>query len=154
MALKYREIHLRRIAEVLKHWVACRGRLRRFQTMSTPARKEGNKMGQKRSRDAQAIVKGTQCSVSVALCARVAIMYWDCVDKRFAKIRAEANGDPKILARYGFRFALTSDQDKHGSKDDYTLDETAVDEFQQKVDDLIDIGVVDAASSAQDEDAE
>ncbi|KAF8134133.1 hypothetical protein K438DRAFT_1997844 [Mycena galopus ATCC 62051] len=113
---------------------------------------------------AQAIVKGTQCSVSVALCARVAVMraaylvnsglkYWDYVDKRFAKIRAEANGDPKMLTR-GFRFALTSDQDKHGSKDDYTLDETAVDEFQQKVDDLIDIGVVDAASSAQDEDAE
>ncbi|KAJ6626598.1 hypothetical protein B0H10DRAFT_2210897 [Mycena sp. CBHHK59/15] len=107
---------------------------------------------------AEAIVKKTQCSVSIVLCARVALMrkvylkypgtnFWDKLDLRLAKIRKEADGDPKKITK-AFRHILEEDQKLHG-KNDVVLDETAVDEFQQGVDDLIDIGVIDAATSVQ-----
>ncbi|KAJ6542997.1 hypothetical protein B0H19DRAFT_1077018 [Mycena capillaripes] len=106
----------------------------------------------------QAIIKDTQCSVSVELCARIALMrkvylkhpgnnFWDKLDDRLAKIRSVANGDPKKIIR-AFRQTLTEDQDKHGAKN-YVLDENAVDGFQQQVDELIDVSSVDAATSAQ-----
>lgn len=47
-----------------------------------------------------------------------------------------------------FRHVLTKDQEKHGVKN-YELDEKTVDEFQLKVDELIDVEAADAASSAQ-----
>jgi hypothetical protein len=46
-----------------------------------------------------------------------------------------------------FRHVLTVDQDKHGIKD-YELDEKAIDDFQKTVDDVIDVGTVNAATSA------
>jgi hypothetical protein len=46
-----------------------------------------------------------------------------------------------------FCHILTVDQNTHGTTD-YVLDEKAVDEFQQTVDDVIDVGVVDAATTA------
>ncbi|KAJ7697138.1 hypothetical protein B0H17DRAFT_1197535 [Mycena rosella] len=107
---------------------------------------------------AKVIVKGTQCTVNVVLCAHIALMgavylkvpgpkFWDKLDVRLAKIRKESGGDAGKIAR-AFRHILTVDQDKHGAKD-YDLDEKTVDDFQQKVDDLIDVGAVDAATSAQ-----
>ncbi|KAJ6556091.1 hypothetical protein B0H19DRAFT_1262202 [Mycena capillaripes] len=106
----------------------------------------------------QIIVKKTQCSVNVVLCARVALMrkvylkypgknYWDKLDDRLAKIRREANGDSKKITK-AFRHILEEDQKTHG-KNDVVLDDKAVDEFQQQVDDLIDIGAIDAATSVQ-----
>ncbi|KAJ7900723.1 hypothetical protein B0H14DRAFT_3423333 [Mycena olivaceomarginata] len=103
----------------------------------------------------QAIIKGTQCSVSVELCARIALRrkvflkhpgtnFWDKLDDRLAKIRSAAKGDAKKIIRY----TLNEDQDKHGAKS-YVLDENAVDAFQQQVDELIDVGSIDAAMSAQ-----
>ncbi|KAJ7348481.1 hypothetical protein DFH08DRAFT_959884 [Mycena albidolilacea] len=110
---------------------------------------------------AQAIVKGTQCSVNVVLCARITVMravylehpggkFWDEMDKRLTRIRRMGGNDAKKITR-GFHQALEADQAKHGVKDGYKLDETVVDKFQQKIDDLIDIRIVDAAttSSAQ-----
>ncbi|KAJ7730035.1 hypothetical protein B0H14DRAFT_3899321 [Mycena olivaceomarginata] len=111
----------------------------------------------------QAIVKGTQCTVNVTLCARVALMrkvylkfpgadFWDKLDKldkRLAKIRREADGDAKKIIK-AFRKLLDEDQEKHGKTDD-PIDETAVDEFQQGVDDLIDITAINAATSVQGE---
>ncbi|KAJ7281321.1 hypothetical protein C8J57DRAFT_1500023 [Mycena rebaudengoi] len=105
----------------------------------------------------QAIVKGTQCSVNVVLCARVALMrsvylkhpdpkFWDKMDERLAKIRKQANGDATKITKV-FRHVLTVDQDKHGIKD-YELDEKAIDDFQKTVDDVIDVGTVNAATSA------
>ncbi|KAJ7869880.1 hypothetical protein B0H14DRAFT_3440362 [Mycena olivaceomarginata] len=58
----------------------------------------------------QAIVKGTQCTVNVTFCARVALMrkiylkfpgadFWDKLDKRLAKIRREADGDAKKIIK-------------------------------------------------------
>ncbi|KAJ7845606.1 hypothetical protein B0H14DRAFT_3454874 [Mycena olivaceomarginata] len=89
---------------------------------------------------AQAIVKDTQCTVNVVLCARIALMrkvylkhpgnnFWDKIDDR-----NEANGDAKKTTR-AFRHILTQDQDKHGAKT-YVLDDT-VDAFQLQVDELI-----------------
>ncbi|KAJ7838487.1 hypothetical protein B0H14DRAFT_3141037 [Mycena olivaceomarginata] len=106
----------------------------------------------------QAIVKGTQCTVNVTLCARVALMrkvylkfpgadFWDKLDKRLAKIRREADGDAKKIIK-AFRKLLDEDQEKHGKTED-PIDETAVDEFQQGVDDLIDIAAINTATSVQ-----
>ncbi|KAJ7349929.1 hypothetical protein DFH08DRAFT_958862 [Mycena albidolilacea] len=112
-----------------------------------------------------AIVKKTQCSVNIVLCARVALMrkvylkhpgtnFWDKLDLRLAKIRKDADGDSKDykIPSRAFRHILDEDQKKHG-KNDTVFDETAVDEFQQGVDDLIDIGVINAATSVPTNDA-
>ncbi|KAJ7712527.1 hypothetical protein B0H14DRAFT_2645204 [Mycena olivaceomarginata] len=109
-----------------------------------------------------AIVKKTQCSVNIVLCARVALMrkvylkhpgtnFWDKLDLRLAKIRKDADGDSKKITK-AFCHILDEDQKKHG-KNDTVFDETAVDEFQQGVDDLIDIGVINAATSVPTDDA-
>ncbi|KAJ7486820.1 hypothetical protein FB451DRAFT_1534905 [Mycena latifolia] len=108
---------------------------------------------------AQAIIKGSQCSVNVILCARIALMrkvymkhpgvkFWDKLDDRLVTIRKESGGDANKLIR-AFRFALTNDQNTHGIKNYELDDEKDVDEFQQSVDDLIEAGNVDAATSAQ-----
>ncbi|KAJ7849128.1 hypothetical protein B0H14DRAFT_3452710 [Mycena olivaceomarginata] len=87
-----------------------------------------------------AIVKKTQCSVNIVLCARVALMrkvylkhpgtnFWDKLDLRLAKIRKDADGDLKKITKV-FRHILDEDQKKH-RKNDTVFDETAVDEFQQ-----------------------
>ncbi|KAJ7018200.1 hypothetical protein C8F04DRAFT_1329161 [Mycena alexandri] len=105
---------------------------------------------------AQVFVDGTQCSVNVPLCARVALMrkvylqepgakFWDHVDKALAKIRRHADGDNKKIAK-AFRHILTADQERHGVND-YVLDDETVDLFQQEVDDLIDATVMNATSS-------
>ncbi|KAJ7501283.1 hypothetical protein B0H11DRAFT_1908160 [Mycena galericulata] len=104
------------------------------------------------------VVKGTQCTVNVVLCSRVALMrsvylkhpgnkFWDKLDERLARIRQEADGDANKIIK-AFRHVLTKDQEKHGVKN-YELDEKTVDEFQLKVDELIDVEAADAASSAQ-----
>ncbi|KAJ7862464.1 hypothetical protein B0H14DRAFT_3612582 [Mycena olivaceomarginata] len=107
----------------------------------------------------QNIVKGTQCAVNVVLCARIALMrkvyrkhpgvkFWDELDKRLAKIRAEAKGDMKQVTR-AFRHILTEDQDTHGAKT-YELDENTVDTFQEGVDALIEAGAKDALGMRDD----
>ncbi|KAJ6559011.1 hypothetical protein B0H10DRAFT_2194958 [Mycena sp. CBHHK59/15] len=106
----------------------------------------------------QVLVEGTQCSVSVELCARVALMrrtylkdsgvkFWNTLDFDLAEIRAEAKGNAKMVAK-AFRHILAQDQTKHGVKD-YEITETGVNEFQQTVNDLIDAGAADVASSVQ-----
>ncbi|KAJ7772340.1 hypothetical protein B0H16DRAFT_1769097 [Mycena metata] len=77
--------------------------------------------------------------------------FWDQVDKKLEKIRTTANGDQKQIVR-AFRHALECDQAKHGKKSYKDSDiEENVDEFQQKVDDIMDIGAMDAATSTQDQ---
>ncbi|KAJ6456739.1 hypothetical protein C8R45DRAFT_1186444 [Mycena sanguinolenta] len=111
----------------------------------------------------QGLVEGTQCTVSVELCARVALMrrtylkesglkFWNTLDTDLAEIRAEAKGNPKMVAK-AFRHILAQDQAKHGVKD-YEITETGVNEFQQTVNDLIDAGAADIASSVQQTDGE
>ncbi|KAJ7162514.1 hypothetical protein C8R46DRAFT_1283531 [Mycena filopes] len=111
---------------------------------------------------ATAVVKGTSCSVNIILCSRVALMrkvylkhpndnFWDELDKALQGIRTKAAGDSKQIVR-AFRHVLDKDQGTHGKKTYKDTDiEDGVDEFQKTVDDIIDIGVVDAATSAQDQ---
>ncbi|KAJ7700873.1 hypothetical protein B0H17DRAFT_925271, partial [Mycena rosella] len=105
-----------------------------------------------------AIVKGTKCSVNVVLCARVALMrsvylkhpgtnFWDKVDDRLAKIRKQAKGDASKIVK-AFRQLLKADRETHGV-DDYELDEEAVDDFQQQVDDVIDMDAATSVVSGQ-----
>ncbi|KAJ7046336.1 hypothetical protein C8F04DRAFT_1323240 [Mycena alexandri] len=108
-----------------------------------------------------AVVKGTPCSVNIALCSRIALMrkvylkhpntnFWDQLDAKLEQIRNDADGDPKKVVR-AFRYTLEQDQRKHGKKNYKDADiEDRVDDFQQKVDDIIDIGLMDAATSAQE----
>ncbi|KAJ7452828.1 hypothetical protein FB451DRAFT_1050642 [Mycena latifolia] len=60
---------------------------------------------------AQAIIKGSQCSVNVILCARIALMrkvyikhpgvkFWDKLDDRLVTIRKESSGDANKLISY------------------------------------------------------
>ncbi|KAJ7687159.1 hypothetical protein B0H17DRAFT_1203820 [Mycena rosella] len=105
-----------------------------------------------------AIVKGTKCSVNVVLCARVVLMrsvylkhpgtnFWDKIDDRLAKIRKQAKGDASKIVK-AFRQLLKADRKTHGV-DDYELDEEAVDDFQQQVDDVIDMDAAMSVVSGQ-----
>ncbi|KAJ6619170.1 hypothetical protein B0H10DRAFT_2189155 [Mycena sp. CBHHK59/15] len=107
----------------------------------------------------QVFVDGTQFTVNVLLCARVALMrkvyllesglkFWDKLDSNLSQIRKQADGDKKKIIK-AFRHILTQDQMTNGVKD-YELDED-VDTFQKEVDDLIEAGATDAATSAQPE---
>ncbi|KAJ7229287.1 hypothetical protein C8J57DRAFT_1387612, partial [Mycena rebaudengoi] len=106
---------------------------------------------------AQAVVKGTECTINVILCARVSLMrsvflkhpgpkFWDKIDERLDKIHKEAKGDANKITK-AFRHVLTIDQDTHSIKD-YELDDRAVDDFQQTVDDVLDVHAANAATSA------
>ncbi|KAJ7872139.1 hypothetical protein B0H14DRAFT_2570388 [Mycena olivaceomarginata] len=70
-----------------------------------------------------------------------ALLFWDELDQRLAKTRAEAKGDMKQVTR-AFRHILTEDQDTHGVKA-YELDDNTVDTFQEAVDTLIEAGMKD-----------
>ncbi|KAJ6602499.1 hypothetical protein DFH09DRAFT_1470145 [Mycena vulgaris] len=104
----------------------------------------------------QIFVEGTQCSVTVELCARVALMrktflvdsgskFWDSLDASLAEIREKAGGKAKKIAK-AFRHILEQDQELHGVKD-YVITDSAIDTFQQDVDDLIDASATDMATS-------
>ncbi|KAJ7159996.1 hypothetical protein C8R43DRAFT_1124359 [Mycena crocata] len=107
----------------------------------------------------QAFVEGSQCTVNVPLCARVALMrkvylvesgikFWDHVDANLASIRKRGKGDSKQVTR-AFRHILTVDQEEHGSNDDeYDLGAEDPDQFQQDVDDIITANIFDAATTA------
>lgn len=87
---------------------------------------------------------------------------------KLEKIREDANGDAKKIVRYvstslrglnpysdqisrAFRHIVEKDQKEHGVKNDKDKDlEDTVDAFQKKVDDLLDIDVVNASTSAED----
>ncbi|KAJ6608724.1 hypothetical protein B0H10DRAFT_1955157 [Mycena sp. CBHHK59/15] len=101
-------------------------------------------------------VDGTQCTVTIELCARVALMrsvylqesgpkFWDKLDSTLAEIRAQAQGKAKKITK-AFRHILTKDQELHTVKD-YEINDTGVDNFQQEVDDLIDAGATDLATT-------
>jgi hypothetical protein len=127
----------------------------------------------------QAIVKGTQCMVYVTLCARVALMvifqqifalvngqdFWDKLDKHLAKIQREADGDTKKIIKCVphselfffhpdsqlftvFCNLLDGAQEKHVKTDD-PIDETAVNEFQQGIDNLITIAAINTVMLVQ-----
>ncbi|KAJ7663623.1 hypothetical protein B0H17DRAFT_1092583 [Mycena rosella] len=71
--------------------------------------------------------------------------YWDQVDDRLATIRRQADGDAKKVTK-AFRQVLATDREKHGI-DNYKIEEETVEDFQQQVDDVIDAGIIDVATS-------
>ncbi|KAF8143706.1 hypothetical protein K438DRAFT_1993662 [Mycena galopus ATCC 62051] len=71
--------------------------------------------------------------------------FWEKLDARLAKIRNVVDGDTKIIR--AFRQTLTEDRSTHGAKT-HDLDDNTVDGFQQRVDRLIDLGSVDATTTA------
>ncbi|KAJ7328067.1 hypothetical protein DFH08DRAFT_709945, partial [Mycena albidolilacea] len=105
-----------------------------------------------------AFVDGTRCSVSVPVCARVALMrkvylkepgkrFWDAVDEDLAKIRKKAGGDSQKIIR-AFRHILEKDQESHGVTDyDLRAEDETVDGYQQEIDEVIDANLADAAST-------
>ncbi|KAJ7894693.1 hypothetical protein B0H14DRAFT_3426720 [Mycena olivaceomarginata] len=79
------------------------------------------------------------------------LQLWDKLDSKVENIRNNADGDAKKLVR-AFRHVLEQDTAKHGKKNYKDSDiEGKVDPFQQKVDDIIDVKAMDAATSAQDQ---
>ncbi|KAJ7605423.1 hypothetical protein FB45DRAFT_879491 [Roridomyces roridus] len=122
---------------------------------------------------AQAMVAGTQCTVTIEFCARVALMrkvylehsggkYWDKLDAHLAEIRKVAKGDARKIARYfshslipnkilmhlsAFRHILDEDRRLHGVND-YDITDGDIPTLQQEVDDLIDAAALDKATSA------
>ncbi|KAJ7619412.1 hypothetical protein FB45DRAFT_1033276 [Roridomyces roridus] len=106
---------------------------------------------------AQAMVAGTQCTVTIEFCARVALMrkvylehsggkYWDKLDAHLAEIRKVAKGDARKIAR-AFRHILDEDRRLHGVND-YDITDGDIPTLQQEVDDLIDAAALDKATSA------
>ncbi|KAF7296425.1 hypothetical protein HMN09_01112900 [Mycena chlorophos] len=112
----------------------------------------------------QTIVAGTDCVVTVELCARVALMryiwletyesdtskFWDEVDALLAEIRSKAKGDQQQVTR-AFRVTLKKDRETYG-KDDYTITEGTADPVQQEVDVAIDEAVMNAAGAGAGDD--
>ncbi|KAJ7327456.1 hypothetical protein DFH08DRAFT_816305 [Mycena albidolilacea] len=63
------------------------------------------------------------------------VKYWDYLDGRIAKICRQANNNPRKITK-AFCHYLDKDQEKYGA-DNYTIDTTPGDQFQQEVDSLI-----------------
>ncbi|KAH9916677.1 uncharacterized protein B0H18DRAFT_1124091 [Fomitopsis serialis] len=97
-----------------------------------------------------ALIKNTKCTVSVPLCARVALMraiymlpenrgncFWDKIDDELTKLRHDADGSERKWIK-GLRRFLEQDRQKHGRDDNEVDDlEDEVDEQQQEVDDIL-----------------
>lgn len=103
---------------------------------------------------AQLIVHGTPCRPTVQLCARVALMravhvecaggekYWNLIDARleFIRSRAQTPGTPGTSASKvarAFNQILKEDRATYGTAEDYEIADTVVDEWQQRVDDVV-----------------
>ncbi|KIK01626.1 hypothetical protein K443DRAFT_6804, partial [Laccaria amethystina LaAM-08-1] len=118
---------------------------------------------------AQQIVKDTPCRPTVQLCAQVAIMasvvffscqlpsdiprqrkvhrecegsdrYWNRIDDRLEFIRKTADSSATKVSK-AFNAILKADRELYGADDDYEIKDTPLDEFQQRVDDVV-TGVV------------
>ncbi|KAJ7731761.1 hypothetical protein B0H16DRAFT_199742 [Mycena metata] len=107
---------------------------------------------------AQVIIRGTQCTVNAALCARIALLrqvyvdnpgfgFWIKVDKHLAAIRDESGGSPHEWA-WAFNRILQDDMKKYSLDDDLAIEEAPVDDsFQQDVDNMIEAVALNATTS-------
>ncbi|KAJ7722535.1 hypothetical protein B0H16DRAFT_1737734 [Mycena metata] len=77
--------------------------------------------------------------------------FWDKLDLKLQDIREKAGGESKKVVK-AFCSILEADQAKHGQKTYKGSDmEDKTNEFQQMVDNIIDISAMDAATSTQDQ---
>ncbi|KAJ7053537.1 hypothetical protein C8F01DRAFT_1329803 [Mycena amicta] len=112
---------------------------------------------------AKLLVEGSNCSVTVELCARVALMrdvyiqyhnhgagvnLWNKIDTFLTTLRDTAEGDAKRIAR-AFRNILEHDRKNHGT-DNYDIVDNAGTSVQQEVATVIDANTMDAATSVDD----
>ncbi|KAJ6451170.1 hypothetical protein C8R45DRAFT_1113717 [Mycena sanguinolenta] len=96
----------------------------------------------------QRFVKDTEATLTVELCARIALMrqqytfwpgdnFWDKLDKELARLRKQGNYDEHKISK-GFKVILAEDRAQHGNSTEYTLPEDAVtSEWQASVDESI-----------------
>ncbi|KAJ7792282.1 hypothetical protein B0H14DRAFT_2624031 [Mycena olivaceomarginata] len=103
----------------------------------------------------QRFVKDTETSLTVELCARIALMrqqykfypgddFWDKLDAELAWMRKEAGYDEHKIAK-AFKQVLADDRAEHGKSTEYTLPEDAIiDAWQASVDTSIDADGADA----------
>ncbi|KAJ3545506.1 hypothetical protein NMY22_g2416 [Coprinellus aureogranulatus] len=100
---------------------------------------------------ALAMVEGTQCTVSVEMCARLALLrkvynetgksdtkYWDHVDERLQLIREHADGAPEKIAAV-FTVALKEDHIRYGRASE-SYQSQPRNAWQNSVDDVMDEG--------------
>ncbi|KAF7358508.1 hypothetical protein MVEN_00901700 [Mycena venus] len=97
----------------------------------------------------QRFVKDTETTLTVELCARIALMrqqykfylgddFWDKLDTELAWMRKEAGYDEHKISK-AFKLVLAEDRAAHGKSTEYTLPEDAVvDAWQASVDTSID----------------
>ncbi|KAJ7073660.1 hypothetical protein C8F01DRAFT_1075388 [Mycena amicta] len=111
------------------------------------------------------LVDGSNCNVTVELCARVALMrevfmqcyntdgnLWNKIDSYLEAIRKKAAGDAHKIAR-AFRMILQDDRNNHGT-DDYEIIDDAGALVQQEVASVIDASTMDTATSVPVADAD
>ncbi|KAJ7816087.1 hypothetical protein B0H14DRAFT_2602918 [Mycena olivaceomarginata] len=103
----------------------------------------------------QRFVKDTETTLTVELCARIALMrqqykfypgddFWDKLDAELAWMRKQAGYDKHKIAK-AFKQVLADDRASHGKSAEYTLPEDAVvDAWQASVDTSIDTDGPDA----------
>ncbi|KAF7343759.1 hypothetical protein MSAN_01956600 [Mycena sanguinolenta] len=96
----------------------------------------------------QRFVKDTEATLTVELCARIALMrqqhkfhpgenFWDKLDKELARLRKQGDFDEHKISK-GFKIILAEDRAQHGKSTEYTLPEDAVaSEWQASVDESI-----------------
>ncbi|KAJ6559338.1 hypothetical protein B0H10DRAFT_1966968 [Mycena sp. CBHHK59/15] len=99
----------------------------------------------------QIFVDSTQCTVTIELCAPIAFMTLG-PNSETNSMLASPPFERKQKAM-AFRHILTKDQEQHSVKD-YEISDASVDNFQQEVDDLINAGATDLATSVAQPQAE
>ncbi|KAJ6632335.1 hypothetical protein B0H10DRAFT_12301 [Mycena sp. CBHHK59/15] len=103
---------------------------------------------------AQALVDGTKCRITNALCGRIALMrdvflqnsgttYWTDLDKALVVMRQIAKGNDEARDAM-FEELIITDKELHGAVD---IVYQPTNDVQQEVDDLIDASSADAAST-------
>ncbi|KAJ7800963.1 hypothetical protein B0H14DRAFT_3155755 [Mycena olivaceomarginata] len=122
------------------------------------------------------MVKGTQCTVNVVLCTRLALMravfikypdckFWNKFNRPLAKVRADAGSDPKKLAKYVVSRLLPFQISVVPGDSGTTLKKTRRrvaprvklidrprDAFQQEVDELITAKTLDTTTTPVEDD--
>ncbi|KAJ7792768.1 hypothetical protein B0H14DRAFT_2623535 [Mycena olivaceomarginata] len=108
---------------------------------------------------AQIFVEGSQCTITIKLCARIALMrqvylqekspkFWDKLNSTVAGICTKARGNAKMIAR-AFRHILEKNQDLHSVKAGYSIADSAIEKLQQEIDDVIDANTLNMATLGQ-----
>ncbi|KAF8697094.1 hypothetical protein AX14_001458 [Amanita brunnescens Koide BX004] len=106
---------------------------------------------------AMKVVSGTRCTITVGLCAHLALLrkvfekesktkYWDEVDKFLHAIRQMAAGDARKVTKTLHKY-LEDDREKYGASDNSTVMDD-VEGWQQSVDEIIEQNIPPAPGAS------